>query len=135
MNICTMKIIKEPYKKYSYDDCDKQYSRKRLKEQSMKTYRDFEKQVIGGSDSAVLTLTGSTNGGVKSEVLHFGSDGYYTAYIVDEPCDIPSHYEKEASFKNWMKIFDDDGQTGTFEATEINVYRAGSFGCIIELKN
>ena len=37
-----------------------------------------------------------------------------------------------AAFKGWLRIYDDDGKTFEKSAAEINVYRSGDFGCIIQ---
>ena len=65
--------------------------------------------------------------------MYFGEDGCYKAYIVTEDTEIGSHYSKVASFTDWMKIYDDDEKTFEKKAKKINVYRAGEFGCIIQI--
>lgn len=65
--------------------------------------------------------------------LHFGEDGTYHAYIVHGTCDIPLHYAEVAQFKDKIDIIDDDGFVTCYEANVIRVYRAGEFGCIIQL--
>ena len=103
-------------------------------ENNMKTYKDFEKKYIGGSDIASLVMVGCRRDeGLKTEPLFFGEDGAYYAYIVDEETEIKSHYTKVAAFNHWLKIYDDDGLTFVENAKEINVYRAGQFGCIIQI--
>lgn len=101
----------------------------------MKTYKDFEKKYIGGSDIAALILVGCRGEeGVKTEQLHFDEDGNYSAYIVTESdVEIGSHYTKVATYNHWLKIYDDDGLTYRVDAKEINIYRAGEFGCIIQI--
>ena len=42
------------------------------------------------------------------------------------------YYEKVDDFKHWLKIYDDDELTYRVNAQEINIYRAGDFGCIIQ---
>ena len=100
-----------------------------------KTYKDFEKRFIGSSDISSLTLVGCRNEeGLVSEQLSFGEDGSYHAYVVTEPdVEIGVHYKKVATFTDWLKIYDEDGRTFDERAREINIYRAGDFGCIIEL--
>jgi hypothetical protein len=66
-------------------------------------------------------------------VLDFGEDGVYGAYIIDENTEIGSHYSKVATFNDWLKIYDDDELTYKVYAEEINIYRAGDFGCIIQV--
>lgn len=105
----------------------------------MKTYKDFETIYIGGSDSASLILMGikETGHGRSLEFLNFGEDGEYYAYLIhrkeNEPVEIGSHYELVATFNTWLKIYDDDECTFRTYGKVINVYRAGEFGCIIEV--
>lgn len=115
---------------------------------------DYKKECVylGSSDIAALTITGCTTDGVKADILHFGGDGSYSAYVLRNNNHlIPSHYKLVMSFKffcnfydkenvatpaqlnTWIKIFDDQGMTAEFKAKEINIYRAGDFGCIISL--
>ncbi len=102
----------------------------------MKNYKDFEKQYIGSSDIATLILV-SCKGeeGLKTEQLHFGEDGSYNAYIVDADTEIGSNYRKVTTFNHWLKIYDDEELTYKVDAKEINIYRAGDFGCIIQILN
>ena len=101
----------------------------------MKNYKDFEQEYIGESDIATLILVGCRGEeGLKTEQLHFGEDGCYRAYIITEPdVVIGSHYKKAATFNHWLKIYDDDEKTFEKHAKEINIYRAGDFGCIIQI--
>lgn len=101
----------------------------------MKTYKDFEQVYIGGSDIAALILVGCyKEEGLKTQTLNFGEDGSYRAYIVTDPeAEIGNHYKKVATFNYWLKIYDDDGKTYEVRAREINIYRAGDFGCIIQV--
>lgn len=103
----------------------------------MKSYKEFEKIYIGGSDIACLVLVGckvnekGESLGAFTELLHFGEDGSYTAYYVREPCEIGEHYKKVASFNGWLRIYSDFDRTFN-EYGDFNIYRAGDFGCIIE---
>lgn len=100
----------------------------------MKTYKDFSNQYIGCSDIAALVMVGCGKGGVCAEMLRFGEDGGYDAYVVtDADVVIPEHYSKVASFSYWVKIYDDEGLKFKAEGKEINVYRAGQYGCIIQV--
>lgn len=92
----------------------------------MKTYKDFEKVQLGGSDCARLILSCD-----RLEYLHFGSDGEYSAYFVNEEIELPSHYEKvfECGYSLW--IYDDEERTLKVSGDKIEIYRAGDFGCII----
>lgn len=69
----------------------------------------------------------------RTSFCFFGEDGSYRAYMVTgADVEIGSHYEKVAAFKGWLRIYDDDGKTFEKSAAEINVYRSGDFGCIIQ---
>ena len=98
----------------------------------MKTYKDFKQIPIGASDIASLVLVGcKPEQGAVTEMLHFGEDGLYHAYYVDEPAEIGEHYKLRTSFQSWLKIYDDTERTFS-EYGNFNIYRAGDFGCIIE---
>lgn len=101
----------------------------------MKTYKDFEKHFIGESDIATLIMAGCREDeGVVTDTLHFGGDGAYSAYVVtEEDATIGMHYKKIASFTHWLKIYDDRELTFKVSAKEINIYRSGDFGCIIQV--
>lgn len=96
----------------------------------MKTYKDFEKTYIGGSDIARLIYT---SGDEQIGYIRFIEDGSYSAYIVDAETDIPEHYSLVASGTSWLKIYDDDGLTLSTPRGAWEIYRAGNFGCIIRV--
>lgn len=99
-----------------------------------KSYKHYEKKYIGESDVASLILAGCIKeNGLKTQPLHFAGDGYYYAYIVDEDALIGDHYKKVASFSYWLRIYDDIEKTFEANADTINIYRAGDFGCIVQL--
>ena len=100
----------------------------------MKTYKDFEKVFIGCSDIATLIIVGYKEGeGVVTKPLTFGGDNLYSAYIVTEKAKIGDHYDKVETLNNWLKIYDDTELSYKVEAKEINIYRAGMYGCIIQI--
>lgn len=105
----------------------------------MKTYQHFIRKYIGTSDVASLIMMGvkETGDGRSLEFLNFGEDGDYYAYLVDreedKPVEIGEYYNKVATFTNWLKIYDDYESTLDIKGKVINVYRAGEFGCIIEV--
>lgn len=101
----------------------------------MKSYKDYEKRFIGSSDIASLVLVGCDADGLKSEFLNFGEDGEYRAYIVGSYTEIPEHYKHVYTFECWLKIYDDEELTYSERAKEFNIYRAGEFGCIIQVIN
>lgn len=96
------------------------------------TYKDYEKTYIGSSDIACLILAGGGEDNAQPVYLKFGEDSAYSAYIVESDCPIPAHYTLKYIFKKWMKIYDDDGKVFEIKSDIIKVYRAGSFGCIIQ---
>lgn len=65
--------------------------------------------------------------------LVFGEDGHYMSYLVRGKANIGSHYELVAEFEHWMKIYDESVLVRVLGADVIKVYRAGDFGCIIQL--
>lgn len=100
----------------------------------LRSYKEYESISLGGSDIAALTFTGYTEeNGLVAKILDFGSDGSYKAYLVDEYAEIGSHYELELEFDSWVNVYDDTDLVETFKADYIKVYRAGDFGCIIQL--
>lgn len=97
-------------------------------------YNEYEKEYIGSSDIATLILAGCEKSGkIKTETLKFTKDGSYDAYITDEKAEIDKHYEEKNNFFHWLKIYDDQGKTKTIYGKEIKIYRAGNFGCIIQI--
>lgn len=93
-------------------------------------YKEFPKKYIGESDKAFLLLVSSQ----EEKQLTFGEDGFYSAYIVtDENCEIPDYYKKVFTCAGKLEVRDDHGQTAVFSGEQIEVYRAGEFGCIIRI--
>jgi hypothetical protein len=102
----------------------------------MKSYKEFDVCLLGGSDYASLVLVGcDKEGKLASQILSFGEDGCYRAYLVEGEAEIGSHYSLEAEFTHWMRVYDDDSMAEKFNAKQIKVFRAGEFGCIIQLLN
>ena len=106
----------------------------------MSYYKDYAKIYIGTSDCARLILEGcdrweKINQKIKLERLDFGEDGSYSAYIVDEDCEIPSHYRKQCTFFDFVNIIDDGGISERLHGREIIFYTAGDFGCLIQVKD
>ena len=101
----------------------------------MKSHKSYGKQFIGVSDKAVLSLFGCVSGTdiTEARLLQFGEDGAYYAYICDEEAIIPEHYRRMNTFTDHLVIVDDSANTQRYEAHEIVVYRAGNFGCIIQM--
>lgn len=99
----------------------------------MNYYKNYMKEYIGASDSARLLIEGVNDEGIMEvKRLNFGEDGSYNAYIVDAKCEIPSHYQLQFSFNDFILINDDFGRVAKCESQKINIYTAGSFGCIIQ---
>lgn len=96
-------------------------------------YKDYKKQGIGYSDIASLIMEGIRDGEVKLERLLFGGDNDYDAYIVDDKAEIPEYYSKVAEFDKWFMLYDDERRVMNVHADKINVYRAGEYGCIIQI--
>lgn len=93
---------------------------------------------IGCSDIAALAMVGISPeerpaSPIDAKVLYFGGDDIYHAYLVNKSIEIPDHYHFEHEFKTWLKIYDDDSLVAVFEAPCIKVYRAGDYGCLIQL--
>lgn len=99
----------------------------------MKSYKEYPRVGIGSSDIAALIMVGCGKTELKTDILKFGEDGRYLAYIVDENANIGPHYELVAEYTHWIKIYDDDGLTYDNYAELIRVWRAGDCGCIIQL--
>lgn len=102
----------------------------------MRYYKDCPVLNMGYSDIAALVLVGfkeNESAGAVSELLKFGSDGSYKAYIVPEDTAIPEHYKKITTFNKWLKVYDDGQRIIEFRAKKINIYRAGNFGMIVQL--
>lgn len=104
----------------------------------MKHYKSFPKVWIGCSDGSFLTLTGCGDDGVKAEIIKFGGDNDYYAYVVKgRDVYIGEHYRLVASFNSWLSIFDDHDMSFFYSGNRgdelINIYRAGEYGIIIHL--
>lgn len=97
----------------------------------------YPKEFIGASDIAALILVGikkeKSEYGLHTQILDFGIDGGYSAYIVDKDAVIGSRYSLVGEFTNWLKIYDDTSFVYLFEGREIKVYRAGDADCIIQI--
>lgn len=99
----------------------------------MNNYKNYQKAYIGFSNIASLILVGCGEDGLVLHELHFGQDDSYHAYIVDGDAEIGQHYHLEASFQSWLKIYDDAELVKGFYGSEINVFRSGMMGCIIQV--
>ena len=95
---------------------------------------------IGISDIAALIIVGPKaerkskyEEYLDTAIMHFGGDGDYFAYIVDENAIIPDHYKPVAHLSYWINIYDDTSLAYSARADWINVFRAGDHGCIIQL--
>lgn len=109
---------------------------KNYKNYGVKPIKDYGVQFIGNSDIALLTLTGyNDDRGAIASTLKFGGDSDCYAYIADSKASIGSHYTLTHTFNKWLWIYDDSGFTSKFYAETINIYRAGDYGCIIQLIN
>jgi len=95
----------------------------------MRSYKTYPRHYLGCSDVAGLTVVHPG----EPFTLKFGSDGDYSAYFVDEAAEIPAHYQHVATVHGWMWIFDDFMRRYNARADEIKIFRAGDFGCIVQL--
>lgn len=97
-------------------------------------YKDCDRAYIGDSDVASLTCT-YFNGdkGVCSDVISFGGDNSYYAYICKDDVEIGDHYRKVLSGRTWIRLYDDKGLTYQHHESgyKFDIYRAGDFGVII----
>lgn len=70
----------------------------------MNAHHDYSKLYLGESDIASLILVGikqdqeNKQAELVAEILGFGMDGNYMAYVVDEEAIIPDYYEKNLNF-------------------------------------
>lgn len=105
----------------------------------MKNYKDYTKAYIGSSDRCFLiVLGGDLNGGIKSELLKFGGDGAYSAYIVDSDTEIPDYYTLQFTFVGYANIYNDENMnmlalSRVLHGSKFEFYRSGNFGCIIKV--
>lgn len=100
----------------------------------MRDHHSYNKEYIGSSDIAALTLVGvSEHSGVTCSMLNYGEDGDYHAYIVDDNAEIPDSYAYVDHFVSWMKVYDDNELIRTFKGKMIAVYRRGQRGTIIQV--
>lgn len=91
---------------------------------------------LGFSDYATLVAVGfESEKGIKSELIKYGGDSSYKAYVVNENVEIPKHYKLVVSFDKWVKVYNDVGLVLDVLADKINIYRAGEFGTLIQLVN
>lgn len=90
---------------------------------------------LGSSDRAEVMLVFFRKGGKETEVkfLHFGSDGSYTAHIVQSG-EVADHYHEVIDLSNasWIEIYDDEEKNVGISGGA-KFHRAGEFGCTIEL--
>jgi len=97
-------------------------------------YKEYDKISLGYSDIAALVMVGyKPRIGAVPQMLNFGEDSHYSAYLVDGEAEIGSHYTLIAEYYTWLKIYDDDDLVARFDGTTIRVYRAGEMGCIIQV--
>jgi hypothetical protein len=98
-------------------------------------YKEFNKVWLGESDIAALTLR--SGNGIYD--LKFGEDGSYHAYeCVGDDVEIGSHYTKVFEGRRWLKVFNDYRLVYDVyfdEYSTVDIYRSGSFGCIIHWHN
>ena len=106
-----------------------------IAEVAEKSYKD-ETVALGASEIAALVLVGMKAGKLCTEILNFGADGCYTAYIVrNKDIRIPSHYDLMCTWDTWLKIYDDEQLVFQHHKYKsyIEIYRSGDFGTIIRI--
>lgn len=100
----------------------------------MKSYKEFNKIWLGESDITALTIRS-----VDSVYnLKFGADGSYHAYECFGDVEIGGHYIKVFEGRRWLKIYDNTNLTYDKYFTkysQVDIYRAGEYGCIIHWHN
>ena len=121
----------------------------------MNNYRLYSKITLGGSDAARLRCIVHNDGAETEGFINFGEDGRYQAYIVDKDAMIPDAYKcvLKVSINNpatdGLTVYNDDAQEAisflcqtnqipfwAYEISglcQINIYRCGMRGCIIQL--
>lgn len=106
--------------------------------EAVEDMEDYKKEttVLGASEIAALVLVGMRDGKLCTEILNFGTDGRYTAYIVrNKNTSIPSHYDLISMWDTWLRIYDDEQLMFHHHKykCKIEIYRAGEFGTIIRI--
>lgn len=88
---------------------------------------------LGTSDTATLTLRGyRPQQGVTLDLLTFGGDASYSAWLVFDRALVPAHYTEVASFERWVDVIDDTEVTIKIRGvSRIGVFRAGEMGVLI----
>lgn len=97
---------------------------------------NYIKVDLGFSDEACLVVESlKEDYNIKLDLLRFEEDGNYYAYLCDEKVDIPDFYELVFEGKHWIRIYDNEGLTFTFDGDDIKIYRAYNRGCMIVISN
>ena len=101
----------------------------------MKSYKEFGKMYIGASDNACLTVKNFDKKRNKfaEDMLYFGEDGEYSAYITYGDVSIGDHYKLMHKYSGKIVIADDEMEVFVAAADSIEIYQAGEFGCVIHL--
>lgn len=103
------------------------------KEPGRTDHKAYGKLPLGYSDIASLILRSMNEDGQKLGILDFGGDGCYNAYIVDADAKIPERYSLVFKGHNWLWVYSDSARVAEFDGRLINVYRAGGYGCVIQI--
>ena len=100
-----------------------------------KNYHEYT-MYLGESDIAALILVyfEDPEHHLKTDIIRFGGDNGYRAYLIDDTYEIPARYTHRFTFfPSWFKIYDDSGLTVKAEITApMHVYSAGSYGLIFK---
>lgn len=99
---------------------------------------DYKKKTVylGVSDGAEIHITYALRDSEQTEAkfIHFGGDGKYKAYVINEGDPVPEHYKEFADLSNaWWICFYDDWAKHVKIRGGARIYRAGQYGCLIVL--
>jgi hypothetical protein len=95
---------------------------------------EYKMEFIGQSDISALVMVGFRNDkGIVPEMLYFGCEGRYSAFICDGEVRIANHFKLVAEYNSWLNIYDDKTLVKSLIGGCIKVYRAGESGCIIQI--
>lgn len=83
-----------------------------------------------GSSDFIASLT--VRFPMSAEVLKMGANGSYMGYVVfNDEANIPDHYQKVLSGREWCRIYDDYDLVMVVHGETIDIYRAGDAGILI----
>lgn len=100
-----------------------------------KDYHSYQ-MFIGESEIAALVAVFFENGELKTDLLRFGGDETYLAYLTDMSYQIPEHYKLVRTFEpSWFTLYDDHQLTvHAYLEAPMRVYRAGNYSCVFQFE-